>query len=60
MIGEADILRVKEWMGHADVHTTMQYLHFAPRAEDAKLVARVFAMTEQPHRSSEPDVPAAR
>jgi integrase len=44
MIAEADILRVKEWMGHADVHTTMRYLHFAPRAEDAKLVAKAFAL----------------
>lgn len=33
------ILQLKEWMGHADVQTTMRYLHYAPRAADAQLVA---------------------
>jgi integrase len=44
MIAVADIVRVKEWMGHADIETTMRYLHFAPRPEDAALVARAFGM----------------
>ena len=39
MIAKADIRRVQEWMGHADIQTTMKYLHYAPRAEDAELVA---------------------
>jgi integrase len=43
IIQEADIRRVQEWMGHADIQTTMKYLHYAPRAEDAALVARAFA-----------------
>jgi integrase len=43
MITEADIRRVQEWMGHADVQTTMRYLHYAPRAEDAQIVARAFS-----------------
>jgi hypothetical protein len=29
-------------MGHADIQTTMRYLHNAPRAEDAALVAEPF------------------
>jgi integrase len=29
-------------MGHADIQTTMRYLHYAPRAEDARLVAEAF------------------
>lgn len=37
------ILQVKEWMGHADVDTTMKYLHFAPRAGDADLIGEAFA-----------------
>jgi integrase len=34
MIAKADIRRVQEWMGHADIQTTMRYLHYAPHAED--------------------------
>ncbi len=42
VIGVADIRRVQEWMGHADIKTTMRYLHYAPRKEDAALVAQAF------------------
>jgi integrase len=42
MIARADIRRVQEWMGHADVQTTMRYLHYAPRHDDAALVADAF------------------
>ena len=44
MIAKADIRRVQEWMGHADIQTTMRYLHYAPRDEDAGLVAEAFAL----------------
>jgi hypothetical protein len=37
------ILQLKEWMGHADIDTTMTYLRFASRAGDAHLVAEAFA-----------------
>jgi integrase len=46
MIAKADIRRVQEWMGHANTETTMQYLHHAPRAEDARLVAEAFAIDD--------------
>jgi integrase len=42
MIAKADIRRVQEWMGHADIQTTMRYLHYAPHVEDAALVAEAF------------------
>jgi len=42
MISHADIRRVQEWMGHADVQTTMKYLHYAPRGDEAALVAEAF------------------
>lgn len=42
MIAKADIRRVQEWMGHADIQTTMKYLHYAPREGDAALVAAAF------------------
>ena len=42
MIVRADIRRVQEWMGHADIQTTMKYLHDVPRHDDAALVADAF------------------
>ena len=46
MIAKADIRRVQEWMGHADIQTTLRYLHYAPRDEDAALVAEAFAIAQ--------------
>jgi integrase len=46
MIAKADIRRVQEWMGHSNIQTTMQYLHYAPREEDAKLVAEAFKLAD--------------
>jgi integrase len=40
LIAKADIVRVQEWMGHADIQTTRKYLHFAPRPDDALLVVK--------------------
>lgn len=56
MIAKADIRRVQEWMGHADIQTTMRYLHYAPRAEDAALVAEAFRVdgAEKPAAESRP------
>ncbi len=48
MIAKADIRRVQEWMGHADIQTTMKYLHYAPREEDARLVADAFRLADLP------------
>jgi integrase len=45
-IAKADIRRVQEWMGHADVQTTMKYLHYAPRDEDAALVDEAFRVDQ--------------
>ena len=52
MIAKADIRRVQEWMGHADVQTTMRYLHYAPRDEDARLVAEAFAVEGAPETTA--------
>jgi integrase len=37
------ILQLKVWMGHAEIDTTMNSLHYAPRAGEAELVADAFA-----------------
>jgi integrase len=55
MIGKADIRRVQEWMGHADIQTTMRYLHYAPRSEDAQLVAEAFRVGPTPGAELERD-----
>jgi integrase len=57
MIAKADGRRVQEWMGRADIQTTMKYLHYAPRAGDAALVAEAFALDEV---SRSTDAPPAR
>jgi integrase len=48
VIGVADIRRVQEWMGHANVQTTMQYLHYVPRPQDAALVGKAFEPPADP------------
>ena len=48
MVAKADIRRVQEWMGHADILTTMRYLHYAPKEGDAALVAEAFALAPAP------------
>ena len=57
-IATASILQVKAWMGHADVATTMKYLHCAPRAAEARLVAEAFAF-EEPGAEAAPASAAA-
>jgi integrase len=46
VIAKADIVRVQEWMGHADIQTTRRYLHYRPQHDDAVLVAEAFALDE--------------
>ena len=50
MIAKADIRRVQEWMGHADVATTMKYLHYVERPDEARLVAEAFQLQEHENR----------
>lgn len=54
MIAKADIRRVQEWMGHADIQTTMKYLHYAPHPDDARLVAEAFAPADARSRAPLP------
>jgi hypothetical protein len=39
-------------MGHADIQTTMKYLHYAPRPDDARLVAEAFRVSADPASDS--------
>ena len=38
-INVASIVQVQAWMGHADIKTTMRYLHHKSRAGDARLLS---------------------
>jgi len=53
MIRKAYIVRVQEWMGHADIETTRKYLHFVPRPDDARIVAEAFAIAPIPRSDAE-------
>ena len=41
-INRASIVQVQAWMGHADVDTTMRYLHHRCRGDEAELLAEAF------------------
>jgi integrase len=58
MIANADIRRVQEWMGHA-IQTTLRSLHYAPRSEDAKLVAESFGVERPTPTAEGPDPPSS-
>lgn len=41
-INRASIVQVQAWMGHADIKTTMRYLHHKSRADDARMLSSAF------------------
>jgi integrase len=41
-ITRADIVEVQAWMGHADIQTTMRYLHYRDRRQAAERLAEAF------------------
>ena len=55
-INVASIVQVQAWMGHADIKTTMRYLHHKSRADDARLLSAAF---EPPAREDAAEQQAA-
>lgn len=47
-INVASITQVQAWMGHADVKTTMRYLHHKSRDDDARLLSAAFHPYQPP------------
>jgi integrase len=45
-ITSADIAEVQAWMGHADIKTTMRYLHYRDRGEAARRLGEAFRVSE--------------
>lgn len=43
-----DLLKIKHFMGHADIQTTMAYLHFSPAHDDAARLTAAFGTAETP------------
>lgn len=41
-INVATVVQVQAWMGHADLSTTMRYLHHKSQADDARLLSAAF------------------
>ena len=37
-----DLRRIQAWMGHADIQTTMRYLHYVPALDDADRMTAAF------------------
>ncbi len=54
-INVASIVQVQAWMGHADIKTTMRYLHHKSRATDARLLSAAF----EPRAEQDDDAQAA-
>lgn len=44
-INYASIVQVQHWMGHADIKTTMRYLHHKSRADEAAVLSRAFQVS---------------
>jgi integrase len=42
-VREAPVTDVQHWMGHADVQTTMRYVHYIPQADNAAKLSAAFA-----------------
>jgi len=47
-ITRADIVEVQAWMGHADIQTTMRYLHYRDRSDAAGRLADAFKVAPPP------------
>jgi integrase len=50
-----DLVKIKTWMGHKDINTTMIYAHYAPAEDEAATVDAAFAVPVVPssHSSSQ-------
>lgn len=44
------ILELKEWMGHANVQTTMRYLHYKSNADATRRLSEAFSEEATPER----------
>jgi integrase len=57
-VRKAEVPAVQAWMGHADIQTTMRYVHHRDRGDEARLLAQAFAVADPV--AAEPDVERRR
>ncbi len=57
-ITRADIVEVQAWMGHADIQTTMRYLHYRDRGQAAQRLADAFRVQPATRRRRSPSASA--
>jgi integrase len=50
-ITRADIVEVQAWMGHANIQTTMRYLHYRDRGQAAERLADAFRVAPPSRRT---------
>ena len=53
-VRRAEVPAVQAWMGHADIQTTMRYVHHRDRGGEAKLLAEAFAVERVPEPAPDP------
>jgi integrase len=51
-ITRADIVEVQAWMGHADIQTTMRYLHYRDRGQAAERLTDAFRVESAESRAA--------
>ena len=49
-----DLRRIQAWMGHANIATTMRYLHYVPQHDDAARLTEAFATASSDALTSTP------
>jgi integrase len=55
-VRRAEVPAVQAWMGHANIQTTMRYVHHRDRGGEAKVLAEAFALDQVPKPEHVPDV----
>jgi integrase len=53
-VRRAEVPAVQAWMGHADIQTTMRYVHYRDRGGEAKLLAEAFQVETPDEQPSTP------
>ncbi len=47
-VRRAEVPAVQAWMGHANIQTTMRYVHHRDRGDEARVLAEAFALPDLP------------